>query len=229
MVARIYALIFLAILVFGFIYQESYMQMSMSEFSQKVDTDKFPLDVFSMTPLHVRQYKNGIVTAEMTAAEGRLVTTGRFTAQGGVVMRMTDPNAPPAEQLTLVKSPKIIASMQKANGLATDLFSGQAKFERVEIPGQAEIVGRGHVLSGQSFFIDVPNMTLVTKEPVKVTAENRRIEAQGAEVELRTRAFKFTGPVRGTETPPPAAPREKRKKRSRASEPVRHDVKGRSK
>lgn len=224
MVARIYSIIFLAILIVGFIYQESYMQMTMSEFSQKVDTDRLPFEIFSMTPLSVRQYNNGVLTSELKAAEGRLVTTGRFTAQGSVQMTSLNPDAPPAERLSSVKSDKLIASLQRTSGMAFDIFGGSAKFERVEIPGSAEILSRGHTLVGRAFALDVPNMTLVTKDPVTVTATGRKIEAQGAEVDLRTRAFKFAGPVRGSENPPPQAAKPTRsrsqktsKKRARAS------------
>jgi hypothetical protein len=202
LVARIYSVIFVALLVLGFIYQESYMQMSMSEFAQKVDTDKLPFEIFSVSPLQVQQFKNGELTGELSAQEGRLVTTGRFTAQGAVRMRTVSSNVPPEERLSSVAGEKLIATVQRSTDIAFDLFSSSTKFDRVEIPGPAEISSRGHLLVGRSFYLDVPNMTLVTKEPVTVTAVGRKIEAQGAEVELRTRAFKFAGPVRGTEIPP---------------------------
>lgn len=185
------------------------MQMTMSEFSQKVDTDKLPFDVLSISPLHVQRFKESELVGELSATEGRLVTTGRFTAQGQVLIRTVDSKAPPEERLSSVTADKLVASMQRAGGAPLDLFSGSAKFERVEIPGPAEISGRGHVIVGRGFVLDVPNMTLVTKDPVTVKGGSRKIEAQGAEVELRTRAFKFAGPVHGTEIPPAQPERDR--------------------
>ncbi|MFZ9521577.1 MAG: hypothetical protein ACO3A4_13965 [Silvanigrellaceae bacterium] len=202
MVARIYAIFFVALLVVGFIYQESYMQMSLSEFSQKIDTDRLPYEIFSMTPLQVQQFKDGELTGELSAAEGRLVTTGRFTAQGNVRLRTVDSNADPADRIAYVTSEKLVATTQKSSGAPLDLFSGGAKFERLEIPGPATLASRGHVAVGRAFSLDVSNMTLVTKEPVTVTAVGRKIEAQGMEFEMRNRSFKFAGPVRGSEIPP---------------------------
>lgn len=201
MVARIYSIFFAALLIVGFIYQESYMQMSLSEFSQKIDTDRLPFEIFSMTPLHLQQYKDGELTAELSALEGRLVTTGRFTAQGNVHLRTVDSKAEPANRIAFVSSEKLVATAQRPGGAALDLFSGSARFERVEIPGAATLASRGHVAVGRAFSLDVPNMTLVTKDPVTVTAAGRKIEAQGMEVELRSRSFKFAGPVRGSEIP----------------------------
>jgi hypothetical protein len=219
-------MIFIAILVFGFIYQESYMQMSMAEFSAQTDTEKFPSEVFSMAPLHLRQYEDGILKGEVIAAEGKLVTNGKFTAQGGVRMYMIDSKAPPEERLTSVKTPKLIATTQKSGALAIDLFSGGAKFERVEIPAEAEIYSRAHKIEGNSFSLDIPSMTLVTKNPVKVSAQNRTIEAQGAAVDLRTRAFKFTGPVRGVEIPPVRKPKERKRPAKSRTKTTRTKMKG---
>jgi hypothetical protein len=227
LVARIYALIFLSILVFGFIYQESYMQMSMSEFSTQVDSEKFPSEVFSMSPVHLRQYDKGELVGELIAAEGKLVTTGKFTAQGGVRLYMTDPKAPPQERLTSIRTPKLIATTQKSGALAIDLFSGGTKFERVEFPAEAEIFSRAHKIEGNTFAVDIPTMTLVTKKPVKVSAANRTIEAQGVEVELRTRAFKFAGPVRGVEIPPATKPKERVRPAKSGSKIKPVDAKGR--
>ena len=215
MLARIYSIIFLVILIVGFVYQESYMQMTMSEFSQKIDADKLPVEILSVTPLNVHQYKQGQLVGEMSASEGRVVTTGRLTAQGNVEMRVIDDTAPPAERLSSITTEKLIASTTKSDGLSVDLFSGSAKLERVEIPGTANIASRGHVLVGKSFFLDVPTLKLVTREPVVVTARGRMIEALGLEAELKTRAFKLAGPVRGTEIPADRADQSENKKSKR--------------
>lgn len=203
------------------------MQMSMSEFSTQVDTEKFPSEIFSMSPLHLRKYDNGVLTGEMIASEGKLVTTGKFTAQGGVRLYMIDPQAPAEEQLTSIRTPKLIALTQKTGAMAMDLFSGSTKFERIEIPADAEIISRAHKLEGRSFTVDIPTMTLVTKQPVKVSAKNRTIEAQGAEVELSTRAFKFAGPVRGVEIPSAPSSKERLRPVKRSTKAKRIDAKGR--
>lgn len=238
MVARIYAVIFLAVLFLGFVYQESYMQMSMDETSQKIDAEKLPVDVFYVSPVHLRQYRlmqkkseikgnkvsrretsqpsqldawdrNQIeLSGELVASEGRFVTTGKFTAQGDVFARFIDSNAPPQDKLSSVKSDKIIAHVAKSKDLSADLFGGEVKIERVEIPGPAEILSYGHFFVGRAFYYDLPGHTLVTKSPVVVKGSTRKIEAQGAEVETRNRAFKFTGPVRGFELPAPAKKRK---------------------
>jgi hypothetical protein len=212
-IARIYSLLFVALLVVGFIYQESYMQMRISELSTKIETDKLPLEVFSISPLQLHQYKNGELVAELSASEARFVTTGKLTAQGNVQLRVVDNEAEPAFRLATVRSERFVATSPNSGGLAFDVWGGDSKFERLEIPGDAEFNSRGHVLTGRAFNFDASNMTLATKEPVRMVGPGRTIEARGLESDLKTRSFKFVGPVKGTETPPVRAIRVKVQKR----------------
>lgn len=178
------------------------MQMTMSELNTKIETDKLPMEVFSITPLQLHQYKNGELVAEVSGREARLVTTGKLTVQGSVQLRVVDPQAEPAHRLSIVRSERLVALSPRSNGLPFDIWGNQSRFERVELPNDAEIEMRGHRLLGRSFVVDASNMTLVTKEPVRLLANGRTLDARGLETDLRTREFKFIGPVKGTEIPP---------------------------
>ncbi|NBO39061.1 hypothetical protein EBU99_10820 [bacterium] len=214
MVARIYSLLFVALMIVGFIYQESYMQMSLSEFNNKLDTDKIPYEVFSVIPMQLQQFKNGELTAEVTAKEARLVTTGRLTALGNVQLRVVDSKVDSSDRVGTVRAEKMIATAHRSTGLSFDLFDSGSRFERVEMPGDVEANSRGQHLQGKAFALDVPNMTLTTKEPVQIDAPNRRIVAAGLDADLRTRSFKLTGPVKGTEIPPARPTAVSKNKRS---------------
>ncbi|MEY4065090.1 MAG: hypothetical protein RIR26_1298 [Pseudomonadota bacterium] len=201
------------------------MQMTMSELNTKIETDKFPMEVFSITPFQLHQYKDGELVAEVNATEARLVTTGKLTAQGNVQIRVVDSQAEPAYRFSTVRSEKLVALSPRSNGLPFDIWGNESRFERMELPGDAEIEMRGHRLLGRSFFVDASNMTLVTKEPVRLIAQGRTLEAKGLESDLRTRDFKFIGPVRGTEIPPA---KTQKSRPSRASENKRRRASGRA-
>ncbi len=216
MIARIYSLLFLALMVVGFIYQESYMQMSLSELNTNLETDKLPVEVFSVTPLQLHQYKNGELVAEVSANEGRLVTTGKLTAIGDVQVRIVDEEAEPGFRLATLNTERLAALSSRPGGAAFNIWGEDTKFERIEIPGAAEFKLRGHTLTGRVFNFDASKMTLVTNEPVRMVGARRTLDARGLEVDFIDRGFKFVGPVKGTESPPPQAKRV-RSERSPAS------------
>ncbi|MEN9530769.1 MAG: hypothetical protein RI932_2642 [Pseudomonadota bacterium] len=220
MIARIYSLLFLALMVVGFIYQESYMQMTLSELNTNLDTDKFPVEVFSMTPLQLHQYKDGELVAELSANEGRLVTTGKLTALGEVQMRVVDEEADPGFRLATLNTERLVALSSRPGGVAFNVWGEDTKFERIEIPGAAEFKLRGHTLTGRVFNFDASKMTLVTNEPVRMVGPRRTLDARGLELDFRDRGFKFVGPVKGTESPPPQT-RRVRSESSPASKPRR--------
>lgn len=189
------------------------MEMRISELSSKIETDKLPVEVFSISPLQLHQYKNGELVAELSANEARFITSGKLTAQGNVQLRVIDSEAEPAFRLATVRSERFVAISPNSQGLAFDIWGGDGKFERLEIPGEAEFNTRGHVLTGRAFNFDASNMTLVTKEPVRMVGPGRTIQASGLESDLKTRSFKFVGPVKGTETPLVQAIRVKAQKK----------------
>lgn len=187
------------------------MQMTLSELSTKIETDKLPLDVFSITPLQLNQYKDGEMVAELSANEARLVTTGKLTATGNVLLRVVDRNAESADRLSTLRSERMVALSPRASGLAFDVLAGDSRFEKIEIPGDVLAVTRGHQIIGRAFQFDAINYKLQTKEPVRVIGQGRRIDARGLESDFITKSFKFIGPVKGTEIPPARpvrAPRE---------------------
>ena len=177
------------------------MQMSLSQFSTKIEADKLPTDVFVVTPLQFQQYENGELVFELSAHEGRLVTTGKLTANGDSQIRVVDNEAAPEYRLATLRTERLIAFASRAGGTPFDALAVESKFERVELPGQVEVNSRGHQLLGRAFQFDANNFKLISHEPVQVVGPGRRMEARGLESDLRSKSFKFLGPVKGTENP----------------------------
>lgn len=179
------------------------MQMSLAELNATVENSKIPVEVFKTTPLYLRQYQKGELSAELSAREGVLFTTGKFVASGSVELRAVDSGALPEDRLSSLKTEKLVAHSARSNGaFSFNLLSQQNKLESADIPGAANIQVRGHTITGRAFHLDAGTMKLVTKEPVVVQGRGRRLEsASGLESNLSKRSFKLTGPVRGVEIP----------------------------
>lgn len=177
------------------------MQMTMSRFNNRIESDKLPNDVFVVSPLQFQKYEDGELVFELSANEGRLVTTGKMTAVGNAQLRLVDKGAPPEFRLATLRSERIVAVASRATTMPFDLLGTNSKFERVEFPGEVEINSRGHQMLGRAFHFDAINFKLMSSEAVQVIGPGRRIEARGVESDFKSKTFKFAGPVKGLELP----------------------------
>lgn len=196
--ARLFAILFVSLVVFGVWFQQSYMSTYAAEFEAQKASARTASELITVRPFRSDSWRQGRLAARVRADEARYYTNGRIFLSGNVRY----------EDFADDGTPRLALETRRATGQVQvgtrsgSLFDSEKRLERVDIPGEVTVqLGVDDEVRTRKVIVDFVRGQLATGEDVTLQGPGRRMQGKGFTYQIATQDFRLGGRVSGEIVP----------------------------
>lgn len=202
MVSRLYAAVFVALIVGGSVFQRSYMASSAAELELIERRMRSQTELLRSSDFVMDRYENGSRTDRVSAEEGIVMTDGQiilktdiwFTRYEGqtVTSRLHS-----QEAFGIVDFPE----SNKKSKSSLQFVDSSTSLQRFHLPQDVFVYLNDGLIRSDNVFFDFPRQTLYTTSAVTFRSRDQRLRGKGMSYQMQTGSFELGGPVSGEFSP----------------------------
>jgi hypothetical protein len=200
--SRLYAALFVALILGGTIFQRRYMASSAAELELIELRMQTQTELLSARDFVMDRYENGGRTDRVSAEEGVVMTDGQIVLKDDIWFMRYDgfsitSRVHTQEAFGNVDFPE---STKKSKSSIPFIDTGTS-LQRFHLPQEVVVYLNDGILRSDNVFFDFPKQNLYTASAVTFRSKDQHLNGRGMSYQLKSGAFELGGPVSGEFNP----------------------------